>query len=213
MMKTLLLAVASLPLSAFSAVGHPHIWATVQTELLYALDGSMKAVRHAWSFDELFSAFATQGIASKKKGAFTREELQPLAKINVESLKEFDYFTFAKANGRNIDFDSPLSDYYSEYKNSILTLHFTLPFKTPVKTQEIAVDIYDSSYFIDFSFAKKNAARLVGAPPGCQHSVQLPAQMDLGLAMRLSQLPADVRVDPSLVLGSQFANKVIVKCP
>jgi ABC-type uncharacterized transport system substrate-binding protein len=161
----------------------------------------------------LFSAFATQGIASNKKGAFTREELKPLAKINIESLREFDYFTFAKANGRNVDFDPPLADYYSEYKNSILTLHFTLPFKTPVKTQEVAVEIYDSSYFIDFSFAKKDPARLAGAPPGCKLSVQLPAQMDLGLAMRLSQLPADVRVDPSLILASQFANKVLVKCP
>jgi ABC-type uncharacterized transport system substrate-binding protein len=213
MMKTLLLAVASLPLSAFAAVAHPHIWATVQTELLYALDGSMKAVRHAWSFDELFSAFAIQGIASKKKGAFTREELKPLAQINIQSLKEFDYFTFAKANGGNLDFDPPSADYYSEYKNSVLTLHFTLPFKRPVNTKEIAVEIYDSSFFIDFSFAKKNAARLVGAPPACKLAVQLPAQMDLGLAMRLGQLPADVRVDPSLVLGSQFANKVIVKCP
>jgi ABC-type uncharacterized transport system substrate-binding protein len=209
----LLLALASSLLPAFAARAHPHVWVTMQTELLYAPDGSMKAVRHIWSFDDMFSAFATQGIVPKKKGAFTREELKPLAQVNVHSLKEFDYFTFAKANGRNLDFDSPLADYFNDYKNSALTLHFTLPLKAPVKAKEIAVEIYDASFFVDFSFADKNPARLVGAPAACKVSVQLPAEMDMGLAMRLSQLPADVRVDPSLLLGSQFANKVMAKCP
>ena len=32
----------------------------------------------------------SQGLESKEKGEFTREELQPLAKVNVESLKEYD---------------------------------------------------------------------------------------------------------------------------
>ena len=32
---------------------------------------------------------------ARQKGEFTREELEPLAKTNVESLKEFDYFTIA----------------------------------------------------------------------------------------------------------------------
>ena len=48
----------------------------------------------------MFSAFATQGLEQKTKGQFTREELQPLAKVNVESLKEYAYFTYAKVNGK-----------------------------------------------------------------------------------------------------------------
>ena len=57
-------------------------------------------VRHAWTFDDMFSTFATQGLESKKKGGFTRDELQPLAEVNVTSLKEFEYFSYAKANGK-----------------------------------------------------------------------------------------------------------------
>ena len=210
--RLFLLALANSLLPAFAALAHPHVWVTMQTDLLYAPDGSVKAVRHAWSFDDMFSAFATQGIESKKRGAFTREELKPLAQVNVESLKDFGYFTSATADRRKVDFDSPLADYYAEHKNSALTLHFTLPFKTPVKAKELAVEIYDASYFVDFSFADKNPARLVGAPAACKVAVQLPAQMDIGLAMRLSQLPADVRADPSIALGNQFANKVVAKC-
>ncbi len=86
-------------LPAGQADAHPHVWATIKTDLLYAADGSISGVRHAWTFDDMFSAFATMGIKAKTKGQFTREDLQPLAKVNVDSLKEFAYFTFATMDG------------------------------------------------------------------------------------------------------------------
>ena len=72
----------------------------MKSELVYAPDGSVTGVRHAWTFDDMFSAFATQGIDAKKKGEFTREELAPLAEVNVTSLKEYDYFTQARRTAR-----------------------------------------------------------------------------------------------------------------
>ena len=99
----------------------------------------MTGVRHAWTFDDMFSVFATQGIDSKVKDQFTREELHPLAQTNVESLKDFDYFTYAKADGAKVEFAEPAADYYLDWtKETVLTLHFTLPFKTPVKTKDLS---------------------------------------------------------------------------
>jgi ABC-type uncharacterized transport system substrate-binding protein len=209
----LLLSLAFTLLHSSLAGAHPHVWTTIQTEILYAPDGSIKGVRHAWSFDDMFSAFATQGLDTKKKGEFTRAELKPLAKINVESLKEFGYFTFAKADGKKLEFSPPLSDYYAEYKDSVLTLHLTLPFKKPVKAKELAIEVYDESFFVDFSFADEKPAQLVGAPAGCKVSVQVPEAMDFDTSVRLSQIPADSKVDPSMLLGDQFANRITVKCP
>src|ERR1700741_605298 len=68
-------------------------------------------VRHAWTFDDMFSAYAVQGLEGKTKGAYTREELAPLAQTNVESLKEYAYFTFARADGKKERFNEPV-DYY-----------------------------------------------------------------------------------------------------
>ena len=73
------------------AQAHPHVWVTMKSELVYGADGSATGVRHAWTFDDMFSTFATQGLESKEKGKFTRDELAPLAQVNVESLKDFDY--------------------------------------------------------------------------------------------------------------------------
>ena len=87
----------------------------MKSELVYAPDGTVTGVRHAWTFDDMFSTFATQGIETKKKGEFTREELAPLAEVNVTSLKEFDFFTHAKANGKKAEFIEPPADYYLEF--------------------------------------------------------------------------------------------------
>ena len=116
-------------LAAGAASAHPHVWITATSELLYAEDGSITGVRHAWTFDDMFSAYAVQGLEAKKKGAYTREELGPLAQTNVESLKEYAYFTFARADGKKERFNEPV-DYYLDYKDTVLTLHFTLPLKT-----------------------------------------------------------------------------------
>ena len=83
-----------------SAEAHPHVWIVAKSEVMYAPDGSMTGVRHAWTFDDMFSTYALQGIETRTKGVYTREELKPLAQTNVESLKEFNFFTFAKADGK-----------------------------------------------------------------------------------------------------------------
>ena len=102
--------------------------------MVYAPDGSMTGVRHAWTFDDMFTTYALQGLATKTKGVYTREELAPLAQTNVESLKEFNFFTFAKADGKKAKFVEPV-DYFLEYNDSALTLHFVLPLKAPVEAE------------------------------------------------------------------------------
>ncbi len=209
-----LTGLAGLVFACSPAAAHPHVWVTVKSELVYAPDGSVTGVRHAWTFDDMFSVFATQGIEGRKKGQFTREELAPLADVNVGSLKEYDFFTHAKANGKPVEFNEPPTGYYLEFdpKETVLTLHFTLPLKAPVKAQDLTVEVFDREFFVDFSFAEKNPVKLVGAPAQCKLSVLSPEQMNADLSARLSQLGADQR-DPSLTIGSEYPNKIVVKCP
>jgi ABC-type uncharacterized transport system substrate-binding protein len=205
-------ALAGLFATVHAALAHPHVWVTMRSELVYAPDGSVTGIRHAWTFDDMFSAFATQGIESKKRGVFTRAELEPLAKTNIESLKDFDYFTVARANGKKVDFIDPPAGYYLDYKDQILTLNFTLPFKAPVKATDLQIEIYDPSYFVDFAFEKGAAVALVGAPAGCKLVVARPEEMDAALAAKLFQMAPDQKLDPSQFLGAQFANRIVVKC-
>ena len=207
-------AVAAVAVMSASASAHPHVWVTVKSELIFAPDGSVTGVRHAWTFDDMFSTFAIQGLKSKTKGEFTREELAPLAETNVTSLKEYEYFTYAKANGKNVEFVDPPADYYLDFdkKESVLTLNFMVPLKQPVKAKDFNLEVYDREFFIDFSLAEKEPARLVGAPAKCKLIVRRPPEMNVALAQQLSQLGPD-RQDPSLTIGAEYGNRISVKCP
>ena len=209
-----LAAFAGLAIAGTAVSAHPHVWITMKSELIYAPDGSVTGVRHAWTFDDMFSTFATQGIESKKKGEFTREELAPLAEVNVTSLKEYDFFTYAKANGKKVEFNEPPAGYHLDFnpKDTVLTLYFTLPLKTPVKTKDLSVEIFDREFFVDFSFAEKDPAKLVGAPAQCKLTVGRPEEMNAALSQQLSQMGPDQR-DPSVTIGAEYANKLVVKCP
>jgi ABC-type uncharacterized transport system substrate-binding protein len=196
------------------AQAHPHVWVTMTTELIYAPDGALTGVRQAWTFDDMFSAFATQGLDAKIKGQFTRAELQPLAQVNVESLNEYGYFTYAKINGKKQKgaFSDPV-EYWLDYdpKQTTLTLHFTLPLKSPVKAKQLTIEIYDPEFFVDFGFAEKVPVKLVGAPAECAFSSEKPGD---------SNFPSTLRLDKSFMtseanagMGMNFANKISVTCP
>jgi ABC-type uncharacterized transport system substrate-binding protein len=204
-----LAALALLVTSAAQA--HPHVWVTMKSELTYGADGSATGVRHAWTFDDMFSTFATQGLDAKQKGVFTREELAPLAEVNVTSLKDFDFFTYAKANGKKTPFAAPV-DYWLDFNNSELTLHFTLPFKTPVKAQSLDIEVFDPSYYVDFSFTEKtNPVALAGAPTQCKLAVAKPNETTPFQAQRLPDAAANQ--PDTMNFGAQFANRISVKCP
>jgi ABC-type uncharacterized transport system substrate-binding protein len=204
-----LLLAGVLALGANPARAHPHVWITAASELIYAPDGSITGVRHAWTFDDMFSSYALQGIETKTKGVYSREELEPLAQTNVESLNEFGFFTFARADGKKQKFEEPV-DYFLEYKDALLTLHFTLPLKTPVKSKELALEVFDPAFFIDFKLADKDPVRLVGAPAGCQMTFQRPND---GTANAQKLGEQNFAGGDNSNYGMMFANKIMVECP
>ncbi len=210
-LRIVLCSVAWLLAALGGAQAHPHVWVTMKSELVYAADGTVTGVRHAWAFDDMFSAFATQGIETKQKGVFTREDLAPLAQVNVESLKDFDYFTNARANGKKAEFNPP-ADYWLEYKDEVLILHFTLPFKTPVKAQSLDLEVYDPTYFVDFTMAEKDPVALVNAPKQCKLTVARPEDLASKPGAPINEQFFN-SLDASSTFGAQFANRISVKCP
>lgn len=205
----LLLLIATLLFGTEAVQAHPHVWITASSELLYAPDGSITGVRHAWAFDDMFSVYALQGVEAETKGSYTHEELKELAQTNIESLKEFAYFTFARADGKKEKFQEPV-DYFLDYKDEVLTLHFTLPLKTPVKPRQLVLEVFDRSFFIDFQMADKDPIKLVGAPAGCQTKLERP---NGGTASAQVLNEQTFLNGDNSNYGLMFANKITVDCP
>lgn len=76
--------------------------------------GSITGFKHIWTFDELYTTMAIQGLDTNNDGNYDRNELAELAKVNMDGLKEFAYFTQAKLAGQALAVQDP-KDYYLEY--------------------------------------------------------------------------------------------------
>ena len=197
------------------AVAHPHVWATVRSEIVFGPDHRITGIRHHWTFDEFYTAMAVQGLDANGDGVYSQKELQPLAQVNVESLKEFDYFTFVHLS----DDDKPLPlkepvDYSVDYDKTLLTLHFTLPLEKPLdpKVHEVAVDVYDPSFFVAFGFATEAPVKIAGTEaPGCTAEIEQPDPESEADAKALSEAFFS-QLGPNSNFGSQFAQTAIVKC-
>ena len=99
------LLVSSL-LAGHTGLAHPRVFVTARAEVLYGPDGKVTGVRHAWTFDKVYSSYITRGLDADRNGKLTPDELQDLAKENTTSL-DFDYFTVVKANGAQQAFGAP----------------------------------------------------------------------------------------------------------
>jgi ABC-type uncharacterized transport system substrate-binding protein len=126
---------ALLAVSASEALAHPHVFVDARVEVVFDKEGKISALRHVWRFDDAFSAFASQGLDADGDGNLSIEELQPLAKVNVESLKDYDYFSYLRVAGKRIGFKIP-TEYWLQSNDGFLTLFYTLPLMQAVKPED-----------------------------------------------------------------------------
>lgn len=165
----------AIPLGVMAAApvsAHPHVWVSVRSTVEYD-HGKIVGMRHRWTFDEFYTAMAIQGLDKNGDGKYDRQELSELAQVNIDGLKEFDYFTYAKLGEAAVKLGEP-KDYWLEYENNILTLNFTLPLAEPVLADApgFSFSVYDPSFFIAFDLAKDKPVRIgAGAPAGCTASI------------------------------------------
>lgn len=96
------------------ALAHPHVWVAVETTVVYD-KGTVAALKQRWVFDEFYSAMAIEGLDANNDGAYDRAELAELSKVNIDGLKEFNYFTTARLGEQALDFDAP-TESYMEYR-------------------------------------------------------------------------------------------------
>lgn len=193
------------------ALAHPHVFVAVKSDIIFAPDGRVTAVRHAWTFDDMYSAFAVQGMG--KGGKPSAEELNALAKINVEQLEETGFFTFIRAGGRRVEF-APATDYRITMDDKkLITLHFTAPLKEPASAgRAFVMQVYDPTYFVAFEMEKRDPVRLNAAPNGCSLNLMQPPPLAPEDARKLND-STGTNVSPGADFGLKLAARVVVACP
>ena len=206
------LLLLGLLLPATPALAHPHVWVTTRAEVVFGADGKVTAVNHRWTFDPAYSALVTQGLDKNNDGKLTTDELQELAKVNTESLHEFDYFTVLKANGAKQAFNSPTHPEMT-FENGAVTLSFRLPLKTPARNKMLALEVYDPTFFVAFGIAEgDDAVKLANAPQGCGKTITRPKPIETAQQQKLSEAFFEA-LTAAATLSATQASRAIVACP
>lgn len=191
------------------AYAHPHVMVTTASTLIVNDAGDITAIRHAWTFDEAFSAYSTMGMDTNKDGKFSREELEPLAKVNVESLHEYAFFTYAKQGKEALTF-ADVKDYALNYDGKALTLTFTLPVQSGVvKVKESTFEVYDPTYFVAFNFGDGEPVKVEGGKEACFAQFNLPKP---GIVQRLTQMSESMFQSMQSAANAEWATKITFTC-
>lgn len=197
---------------AQSAAAHPHVWVSARAQVIFDANGEIEAIRNAWTFDEMYSAFVTEGQA-KDGQLMTKEELAPLAKTNVESLAEFDYFTYAKAANAKIEFEAPIDYSLEEREDKRVVLRFTLPLKTPASAAKaFSFQVYDPTYFVAFEMDQQDPVSMDRAPKGCSANLLGSKPLAAEDTKKLSESFFS-GLSPGYDFGIKLASRIIVACP
>jgi ABC-type uncharacterized transport system substrate-binding protein len=206
------LAVGLATLETSSALAHPHVWVTVRSHLLFSPNGKVTAVSHDWVFDEMYSSFATQGLAPAGQ-LVGRSTFAPLARENAGGLAELGYYTTLKLDGRTMEF-APVTDYWMEERpDHLVAFHVTLPLKAPTPVGRFgSLLVADPEFYIDFEFDDGDGVVLDGAPPGCSTSLTKPKSLEASDKKTLDESFFS-GLAPGANFGFKMASRVILACP
>jgi ABC-type uncharacterized transport system substrate-binding protein len=157
-----------------SAFAHPHVWIDMRSSVNFDAQGAVDAIGVAWTFDEFYSQFATDGIDKNKNGKFDANELQDLANTYAKNLKDFRYFTFVQTDGKLIDTGAP-TNAKAVFDRGQLTFAFRLPLTKTVDPAAIkfSYSSFDPTYYIDIAPVETNSVVFTGtAPKGCSFALR-----------------------------------------
>jgi nickel/cobalt transporter (NicO) family protein len=198
------------------AAAHPHVWIEAVSAVVFDDAGKIIAIKHEWTMDEMYSEAAIDGLDKNGDGIYSEQELEPLTKENIDSLKEYAYFTSLKA-GTETSVFADVVKAGQQLNNKRLRLHFELPLKQPADPRKTRVfyRVYDPGFFIAIEFPGKEAVSAIGAiPAACRIELQNPAsdQQTADTKAMLATKGVDWQAPPEEDFGAMFAQPIAVIC-
>ena len=199
-------------LAAGTASAHPHVWVTVRTHVEFE-GAKVTALVHDWVFDEMYSSFATQGLAPKGQ-LVTRDIFAPLAQENAGSLAQVGYYTTLKLDGKVQEF-APVTEYWMEERpDHLVTFHVRMNLKEPKPVGRFgSLLVADPEFYIDFEFDDPpNGVIFDHAPEGCSNSLAKPKTLEADDKKKLDE-SFFTNLSPGSDFGFKMASRAIIACP
>ena len=159
------LSVAAGLLAASTASAHPHMWIDARAVIDLDADKRITAVRQVWRFDEMFGAYATQGLKKGKDGSLAADTRAGMARDWMKALGEpiSHYFTRVSVDGKSAAFAAPMRAWTGTRRPAACRWPSRCRWPSPWRWARTAqIDIYDPTYFVAYAFDEKDAVTLGG---------------------------------------------------
>lgn len=207
------LALAWIVLFAAPAAAHPHAWIDLKSTVLFNDEGEVAGLRVRWTFDEFYTLYAIEDFDKDGDGEPDDDQLWKLAVVNLESLAEYDYFTYVKVDGVQPAYDK-VTEYDTFMEDGRLVLIFTVKLLVPADPRRHAVSyaVYDPTYYIEITHVGQSQEPISfegPAPEGCSFELQYP---DPDEEMTLFAASLDQTQSAGDGLGAVFAEQVLIQC-
>ena len=204
---------AAILLAATPAGAHPHVFAEARLDVVLTPDHQgVKALRHLWRFDELFSSTVLMQFDKNADLKLDDAELEDVATTVHDSLAEFNYFQLVTQNGKDVKMVPP-PHLMANFDNDQLIVLFESQPAQPIKlTGKIDIGVYDPTFYTAIDFTEDANMTVDGLPANCTRTVIRP-DPDTAIAENQKTLTEAFFNDPTGTdMSKIFATKLELDC-
>lgn len=171
--------------------------------------GRVVGIEQEWLFDDFYTLFIIEG--ANRDGVDQKKALAELARTNLENLRAYDYFTEARFDGRNLNFNN-VEEFESELRGGRLWMRFVVPLSRAVDASAASFSfaVYDPTYYVEILHLKDDIVAFRGSSAN-RCAGQIVSPKPTTEAILLAQA-VDQDVTPDNTLGRIFAEQVYVSC-
>ena len=134
--------------------GHAHVWIHHAVIVHFNQDG-MAGFKQEWVFDEMFSNMIIHDFDKDQSGKLEPAEVEDVYKGAFSNLKNFEYFTHVKINGKRFKVEF-VKDFNAKIVKKRVVYHFFVPCRVKATSsfKEIRIGIYDKSFYTNVTLLK-----------------------------------------------------------
>jgi len=209
----LAMALTALLAASGAAGAHPHVFAEARLDVVLSADHqSVKALRHLWRFDELFSSTVLMQFDKNSDLKLDDAELKDVADTIFSSLAEYDYFQLVTVDGKDVHMNAP-SQVMTNFDNDQLIVLFESEPATPIKLAgTIDFGVYDPTFYTAIDFTEDANMAVERLPSTCTRKVIRP-DPDTAIAQNQKTLTDAFFNDPTGTdMSKIFATKLELTC-
>lgn len=205
-------AAAMLLATSAPASVHPHVFAEARLDVIVNPDDTVKALRHVWRFDDLFSSTVLMEFDKNSDLKLDDAELQDVSQTVFESIGEYHYFQLVTVDGKDVDMKPP-ANLMANFDNNQLIILFESEPKAPLKLKgKVDFGVYDPTFYTAIDFTEDEHMAVAPMPDDCKRHVIRPDPDD-AIAQNQGTLTDAFFNDPTGTNMSKiFATRLELEC-